>query len=245
MSQTPLISVVTPVYNAARYLPEAIASVREQRYEPLEIIVVDDGSTDSTPETVRSLGSDILYVRQENAGPAAARNRGLRLARGEFVGLLDADDQWPPDKLRIQLERFRAEPELEVVCGRIRYIQLEGGEKPNMRFEGPDQTVRHIHLGCGLFRRAVFEKVGLFDESLRFSEDHDWFLRARERDVKMVILKDVTLLYRLHSGNVTRGKDSQDFLLTRVLKKSLDRRRQAGKSGDLKRWSDYDEAGGA
>ena len=114
----PLVSVIVPSYNAARFLPEAIASVRRQHYEPLEILIVDDGSTDATPQLVPRLGADIRYFRKENAGVASARNVGLREARGEVIAFLDADDQWPDGKIGVQLARLEADPALEVVTGR-------------------------------------------------------------------------------------------------------------------------------
>ena len=126
MSATPLVSVIVPAYNAARFLPHAVESIRRQDYLPLEIVIVDDGSTDDTAEVARDLGSDIRYVYQPNAGPAAARNRGLEQARRELIAFLDADDEWPPDKLRIQVGRLLAEPELDVVTGRTHYIRLPG-----------------------------------------------------------------------------------------------------------------------
>jgi glycosyltransferase involved in cell wall biosynthesis len=242
MSDTP-VSAIIPVYNGAKRLSEAVASIRAQQHAPLEIVVVDDGSTDDTAAVAERLGGDVRCLRQANRGPSAARNAGLAAARGEYVGFLDVDDLWPTDKLRLQFARFVAEPELDVVLGRIQYLDLEGVEQAPMQFEGPDNTLSHVHLGSGLFRRAIFETVGVFDESLRFSEDHDWFLRAREKNVRMAILPEVTLIYRRHAGNVTRGKAIGDVGLLRVLKKSLDRRReQDGDARSLAPWSDYDDA---
>src|SRR5690349_13432849 len=101
-NQQPLISVIVPVYNGSDFLSEAIDSIRQQMYGSIEIIVVDDGSTDSTPQIIESFANSIQSIRQDNAGPAAARNAGIRLAHGEVIGFLDADDLWPPDKLKIQ-----------------------------------------------------------------------------------------------------------------------------------------------
>ncbi len=103
----PLVSVIVPCYNAARFLPEALATIRAQRYEPLEILVVDDGSTDNTPDVVSGFGSEVRYLRKPNGGPASARNLGLREARGEWIAFLDADDQWPEGKLELQAGRLR------------------------------------------------------------------------------------------------------------------------------------------
>src|SRR5579872_1776903 len=238
----PLVSVVIPVYNAAHFLPHAIESIRAQEYQSLEIIVVDDGSSDNCADVAKALGGDVRYERQENRGPSAARNRGLALARGEFIGFLDADDKWPAQKLSVQLGRLLAEPELALVLGRIQYVALPGGELPAYQFEGPENTITHVHLGSGLYRRRAFERIGGFDESIRFCEDVDWFLRARENGLAMRILRATTLLYRLHDQNMTRDRESPDRLLTHVLKRSLDRRRRGeGAVPSLAGWLSYDE----
>jgi glycosyltransferase involved in cell wall biosynthesis len=237
----PLLSVIIPVYNGAHFLPEAVASLRWQDYEPMEIIIVDDGSTDNCRDVASLLGSGIRYVRQDNAGPSAARNRGLALAQGEFIAFLDADDQWPRHKVSIQLARLLAEPELDLVLGRIQYIALPGGEIPDIEFESPDNTVSHVHLGSGLYRRRVFERIGTFDASLRYSEDVDWFLRARESVLAMRILRSTALLYRLHGQNMTRNS-KVNLPMAGVLKRSMDRRRREdGAIQPLPRWSSFDE----
>jgi glycosyltransferase involved in cell wall biosynthesis len=238
----PLVSVIIPAYNAAHFLPSAIESVRWQEYEPIEILIVDDGSTDNTEEVVGGLGDNIRYFRQENSGPSAARNRAISEARGEFIGFLDADDQWPRQKLSLQLGRFYAEPDLEVVLGRIQFIALPGRELPKIEFEGPDNSLTHVHLGSGLYRRSAIDRVGPFNESLRFCEDVDWFLRAREAGLPMRILQPITLLYRLHSDNMTMDRESSFRGTAVVLKHSLDRRRkQDGTAKPLPRWFSYDE----
>jgi len=238
----PLVSVVIPVYNAAHFLPHAIESIRAQEYDSLEIIVVDDGSSDNCAHVAQSLGSDVRYERQENRGPSAARNRGLALAHGEFIAFLDADDKWPVHKLSVQLGRLLAEPQLDLVLGRIQYVALPGGELPAYQFEGPENTITHVHLGSGLYRKRAFDRIGGFDESIRFCEDVDWFLRARENGLAMRILRTTTLLYRLHDQNMTRDRDSPDRLLTHVLKRSMDRRRTSqGAVPSLAGWLSYDE----
>jgi len=238
-----LVSVVIPAFNAASFLRGAIASIERQNYQPLEIIVVDDGSSDGTAEIVRSLASVTRYLHQENAGPAAARNHGLKYAQGEYIAFLDADDEWPAGKLDLQIGRLRAQPELDVVLGRIKYISLPGAAVLDIAFETEDRTLTHVHLGSGVYRREVFDSIGLFDESFRYCEDVDWFMRAREANISMVILGDVTLLYQLHSRNMTLHMPPSD--VARVMKRSLERRRRRGPGPpvNLKPWCDYDETG--
>ncbi len=240
----PLISVIVPAYNAARFLPEAIASIRSQRWEPLEILLVDDGSTDETPAVAEAL-EGIHVFRKENGGAASARNFGLRAARGEWISFLDADDLWPADKLTRLAPRLEADPSLDVVTGRTQYVRMEGALWLDYRFESPENTVSHIHLGAALYRRRAFERIGGLDESLRVGDDQDWFLRAREAGLRILIVGGVTLHYRLHGSNMTRGATAQGLELVEVLRRSLQRRRaRDGSAAELPPWSSFDELHG-
>ncbi len=241
MVKNPLVSVIMPVYNGEHFLREALESVRCQNYESLEIIVVDDGSHDGTADIASSYGNWIRYVHQENAGPAAARNRGLSLAQGELVAFLDVDDLWPEGKLSLQVERLINDPKLDIVLGRIQYVALPGAAPVEIPFETPEKTLIGVHLGCGVYRKSIFDKIGGFDETFRLGEDQDWFLRAREANVSMVILRETTLIYRLHGNNLTRNLSFRKSQFGMAIKKSLERRRKRGLS-TLGRWSDYDEA---
>lgn len=236
----PLVSVILPVCNGARFVGDALRSVGRQGYPNLEVIVVDDGSTDTTRAVVDATGIATLVLHQPNAGPAAARNRGLAVARGDLVAFLDADDLWPDGKLVLQLAHLARAPEVTVSLGRTRLVTQDGAVMPDVAFEDPDlHTVSDVYLGSGVFRRHVFETVGRFDRALRFGEDHDWFLRARELEIGVRVLRDVTLVRRLHRDNMTLARTPAEVALIRVLKQSLDRRRASG-TGDLPRWSDLD-----
>jgi glycosyltransferase involved in cell wall biosynthesis len=237
------VSVIIPAYNAEAFLPEAIESIQKQNYSPLEIIIIDDGSTDGTAELVSSMGNGIRYVYQSNSGPAAARNKGLAIAHGEIIAFLDSDDLWPSDKLYIQVTRLVNNSKVDIVMGRVQYIGSFTTRESKIPFESPDKTLVNIYLGCGVFRKEAFNKVGFFDETLRYSEDHDWFLRAREQGISITIIEQVTLYYRLHEQNMTRNKNTNGFQLAKVLKKSLDRRRNQnnGQVQLLTKLSDYDE----
>jgi glycosyltransferase involved in cell wall biosynthesis len=239
---TPLVSVIIPAYNCERFIAEAVESVKQQDYEPIEIIIIDDGSTDGTSSCVKRLGEDICYLYQSNRGPAAARNSGIRVAKGEVIAFLDADDYWPKNKLKIQMARMNRDPEIEVVLGRIQCTGLLTEADKRIRFEGPDNTMINVCLGSGVFRNSVFNQVGLFDESLHHHEDHDWFLRARENGVSITILKDITLHNRRNDYSMSRRKSKDDPSMIKILKKSLDRRRQNNALGDLlPKFFDFDD----
>ncbi len=238
----PIVSVILPVYNTAHLLPEAVRSVRAQRFEALEIVIVNDGSTDDTQEVIDGLGPDVRSFYQENQGPAAARNFALRESVGEVIAMLDADDLWPDGKLAMQLERLQRDEQLQVVGGRTELVSHDGTSLGPERFEGDDRRYSSVNLGACLFRRSAFDRVGFFDEGLRFSEDQDWFLRAREQGLPMLFLKEVTLIYRRHQGNMTLGKNGHDLMLPQVIRRSLQRRRAAAKeASNLSAWSSLDE----
>ena len=234
------VSVIIPVYNAERFLLEAVESVRRQGYQPMEIIIVDDGSTDSSASLISNLGDDIRFFSQEQQGPSAARNQGLAMARGDLIAFLDADDIWPQGRLHLQLERLQQDPSLEVVMGRTQYFGLLSAHRRKIRFEGPDNTAIIMHLGSALIRKLTFEKVGNFDESLSSFEDLDWFMRAREKGVSMLILKHITLQYRMHERNYSRTQSSEGGLI-RVLKKSVIRRKLNPLQVQLPNFYDFDE----
>ena len=222
-----LVSVIIPVYNGERYLGEAIESALAQDYRPIEVIVVNDGSADNTEAIAKRYEKDIIYVRQENRGPAAARNRGLHMSHGEFVGFLDADDLWSTNKLTLHLEPMAADPSLEIVLGLSQVMRLQDGND-KVIFKKWHDPILILLFGAALIRRSVFEKFGFFDETLRHSEDTDWFMRVREMGVSMTIIQEVTLFYRQHESNMTLDSVARNRFFIKAFKNSLDRRRQKG-----------------
>lgn len=236
MSDLPPYSVIIPAYNAVTFLAEAVANVRSQPHPPAEIIIVDDGSTDDTAALAQSLGPDIRCFHQTNQGPAAARNLGISQARHDILAFIDADDLWPANKIDRQLGYLAAHPEFEMVLGLHQAFQLvadpvDPSTPHRPRFAPPF----FIYLvGCGIYRRSVFDRVGLFDVTLRYSEDTDWFFRSWELDTPMHILFEPMLHYRIHAGGMTHGRDTVAKGFLRVIKKSLDRRRiQSGEPGTV------------
>ena len=217
-----VVSVVIPVFNGEAFLREAVQSVLDQKYSPLEIIIVDDGSTDDTERVARSLPENVRYLHQSNQGPAAARNRGIEHAQGSLIAFADADDLWPEGKLDVQLPYLMRDPAIEIVMGRIQQVRLSGEEFADPAFS--------VNLGSAVIRKSVFERVGLFDETMRYSEDVDWFMRAREGGAAIMTINEVTLLYRQHEQNMTRGKSTSELNVLKALKRSLDRRRDGSGS---------------
>jgi glycosyltransferase involved in cell wall biosynthesis len=221
------VSIIIPVYNGARFLAEAIESIYRQYYEPIEIIIVDDGSTDETPNLIAHLGQDIHYIRQPNQGPAAARNRGLKLANGELIAFLDADDLWPDEKLISQAGYLTVNPSIQFVQGLIQEIRLENRfDDSKMTQPQISKPYFNVNLGSFLFRRTVFDAIGSFDETLRQGEDMDFVIRAWENGLSKARMNSVALIYQKHRDNMTNGVTSQ-LLFTKLFKKYLDRCRES------------------
>ena len=182
----PVVSVVIPVFNGAPFVAKAVASVRAQTVKDVEIIVVDDGSTDGTQavlaELQRTMG--ITWFQQEHGGPARSRNRGIQAARGEFIALLDCDDVWLPQKLEEQLAMMRSRPNVGVVHTDYEVIAGDGVVLERVRARhSPEPLVRAFVGGHAalpstlLIRRQVLEKVGGLDSELYGSEDPDLTIR--------------------------------------------------------------------
>jgi glycosyltransferase involved in cell wall biosynthesis len=225
-SQRPSVSVIVPVYNGAAFLADAVDSIGRQTQPPDEVIVIDDGSTDATP-AIAARWRGIRYRYQPNAGPAAARNRGLEMATGDIIGMLDADDLWPSERMRLLLTRLAEDPTLDAVLGRTQFIARQPGD------EGPHgepltEPVVALTLGGALFRRSAFERVGRFDTRMPCAEDLDWFLRALEQRLCMAAIDRVTLLYRMHAANMTRDGSAVHHGIATALRESIVRRRTAG-----------------
>ncbi len=229
LHDSPLVSVIIPVYNGERFLAEALHGVLAQDYRPLEIVVVDDGSTDATPAIAAQFADSIRYVRQSRRGPGAARNTGLRLARGEVVAFLDVDDAWPTAKLRRQVGYLAAHPEVDIVQGLIVQQQWDASAPgAGMVFEDVSEPYQFVNLGSAVYRRSVFETVGPFDETLAENEDTDWYMRAWEHSVPKVVQDQIALFYRRHDQNMTQTTLHPHLKMTRLFKRHLDRVRGAG-----------------
>jgi glycosyltransferase involved in cell wall biosynthesis len=234
----PLISCIVPVFNGERYLPEALESIFQQTYRPIEVIVADDGSTDGTAVVVASYGNHIRYLRQPNAGAPAARNLGLKAASGDFITFLDADDLWHREKLARQMARFAAHPELDLCVTHLQNFWIpelheEAARLQNHRFA---QALPGYVTQTLLARRSLFERVGGFNDTLRVGDIKDWFLRVAEQGAVMELLPDVLVYRRLHKANLSveagtrRMRPLMQDSLLQVVKASLDRRRGQNKA---------------
>jgi glycosyltransferase involved in cell wall biosynthesis len=228
---SPLVSVVIASYNMARYMALAVESALNQTYRNVEVLVIDDGSTDDTPAVIARFSVDdrVRYISQRNRGQAAAKNRGIRAARGDYIAFLDADDYWAPERLALQVPLLMQSNKTGVVYSRLRYIDEAGNESSisdNELFRGKVSGalfVRNfIAFGTSLVRRECFERMGGFDESLRMGIDYDLWLRiSTEYDFDYI---DRPLLYyRRWSGQMSNDTMARYLngiqIMTRFLEK--------------------------
>jgi glycosyltransferase involved in cell wall biosynthesis len=224
-----LVSCIVPAYNAERYLREALDSIFAQTYRPIEVIVVDDGSTDRTAAIVAEYGQPVVYLHQPNAGHGAARNRGVEVAHGEYLAFLDADDLWHPEKLTRQVARFEVRPELDMCVTHAQNFWAPDLAEEAARFEGSNYAgpLPGYVFPTLMVRRAFFDRVGPLDVTLRLGDDNDWFLRAYDHGATVELLPEILFKRRIHgSNNSFRTIDDATEAMLSVVKKTLDRRRR-------------------
>jgi glycosyltransferase involved in cell wall biosynthesis len=219
------VSIVIPVWNGARFLGEALASARAQRWAPLEILVVDDGSSDGSAGLAAATPG-VRVVSQVHAGVAAARNRGLAEARGELIAWLDADDRLAPDKLEVQAQLHLDRPELGFSFCHEEVALEPGQPRPSWLASGGGGPV--YGTGAMVARAWAFARVGRFDERLTLGEDTDWILRALDLGVPMAVVPRALFTRRVHDGNLSRGRPPGGAVLLRLLRESIARKRGGG-----------------
>jgi glycosyltransferase involved in cell wall biosynthesis len=221
----PVVSVVVPAFEAEATLAEALASIHNQGMgSAVEIIVVDDGSSDRTA-AVAAADPDVHLIRQPNAGPAAARNRGIAAARGDFLTFLDADDHWEPGRLPLLVQRLHDHAEIDMVQGLIQRQRQKTSPAGEITIQPEFAPYNFINLGAGVYRRQLFERVGGFDESLGDAEDTDWILRAWEAGARKLVTPEVFLHYRVHDASITLGGTRNRLSVVKILHRHLSRLR--------------------
>lgn len=227
-----------PAYNARPFIEDAIRSVLNQDYPNIELVLVDDGSIDGTPEAAEQFGSRVKVLRQKNAGPATARNRGIAAARGDFIAFLDADDVWLPGKVSLQVQYLQDHPTVGVVFGGFLrwYSQADRSFSAAPAPVNLDSQVRLVpeHSGwiykdilldsviciiTAMIRRSVIETVGNFDESLKTGEDYDFWLRV-SRQFPAAEFDRTLAYYRMHASSTTKvpRKENNEY---EVLRRTL------------------------
>ena len=241
LPRAPFVSVIIPVYNCADFLGQAIDSVLNQTFMDLEIIVVDDGSTDRTPEVSAQYSDQITYIRQANGGNAAARNRGVVEARGRWLCFLDADDLWEPKKLERQLLDLLRHPEWMISFVRARKFFASGDSEPipadPAESELWDKLAFYQPFGSShsgmMLHASCLEQVGGFDDALRLSVDWDLFIRLADR-YRIRVSPEFLVHHRQHSSNTTGDAELRLRMYLACLNKH--RRLFCSKRGMRRQW---------
>lgn len=221
-----LVSVVIPAHNSQKYIVPALDSILAQKHRPIEILVVDDGSTDSTTGMVRGYAPEVRLIEQQQSGHPASRNAGVRAAAGEFLGFLDHDDLWSPDKLERQIAAFRYNSTLDLVFGHIQnFFTPEMTPEERARLAVPLDPLPGLLQGAMLARRRSFDRVGPFSEVRGTGDFLDWYGRAMLAGMKMEMLTETVVFRRIHATNYqrTHHHERRQYLL--AVKELLDRRR--------------------
>lgn len=226
-STQPLVSVVIATYNMGQYLSLAIDSILQQTWKNLEVIVVDDGSTDSTEEVMEQYRDDtkVIYIKNENQGQPKAKNCGIKNTKGDFIAFCDADDFWEKNKLELQIPQF-ANPKVGVVYSEVSFI-----DEHNNRYTKDDHEVRYsgkvtnqmlienfVPFGTSVIRRECINQNGIFDEEFRMGIDWDLWLRY-SLDWEFVYVPQQTYVYRVWSGQMSNNYRGRYDHANRILRK--------------------------
>ncbi|MCP5002593.1 MAG: glycosyltransferase [Planctomycetes bacterium] len=237
-TKKPLVSVVIPTFNSGKFVVQAVKSVLEQSYRSLEVLVVDDGSTDNTKVLLSDFNDSIKYHYRENKGPSAARNFGIKMAKGEYVSFLDADDLWIPGKIEVQLDFFERYRDLgllfsdveefdedKILPKRFSYAVQSYGKDGASQVYFQEAYVKllmnnFICTSTVMVRSESFKKAGFFDESLRIVEDRDMWLRIAAH-FKIARLPLVLTKKRKHDSNISANPEIHISSQIKVLEKHL------------------------
>jgi glycosyltransferase involved in cell wall biosynthesis len=227
MKTNPTVSVIIPAYNRAQWIGASIQSVLDQTYTDYEIIVVDDGSTDDTAEVIRAFTDRVRYVYQENGGAAAARNRGMRESRGEYLAFLDSDDLFMPEKLQKQVEYLQHNPHIGMVYSAYSNIDGNNNELGIVSAQHTGHIYRQFLFHCNIqtstimIRRQVAKAVGEFDVYLRLPEDIDYWIRIA-RHYEIGAIDEPLSRFRTHPGNIERDPEKILNYFLYIAEKNLD-----------------------
>lgn len=226
----PSVSVIIPSYNAERWIKSTLDSVLAQTYSDIEIIVIDDGSTDDTVSVVSKNYPEIKLISQTNQGVAAARNKGIENASGEWIAFLDADDIWLPNKIRDQFELLATDPEAQMVYSSWHvWPSQTSSPDPELlcvlqkvtnntdEFRGPSGWIYpelledcYVWTSTVLAKRTLFEHIGKFDTTLKIGEDYDLWLRASQSTKILRVAKPLAL-YRIHPTSLTKSTPLENY----------------------------------
>jgi len=230
-NEEPLVSVIIPTYNSAKFISGSVSSVTNQTYSNIEILIIDDGSTDNTEAVVQALSGPIRYIKQINSGPSSARNRGIAQSKGKYIAFLDVDDEWEPSKIESQVIFFENDKNLSIVA--TGYVRCDAGLSPvetivlaipsKNRGVVPFRMLlekNQLLTSSIMIKKQTLDECGFFDEKIYFGEDWDLWVRTAQLG-GIGYIQTPLAKYRAHGGGLTGkldDKNMQDWLA--VIKKN-------------------------
>ena len=233
------ISVIIPTYNRKNTLPRAVESVLNQTYKPVKIIVVDDGSTDGTKEWFSEMYPLVHYIYQVNSGVSLARNTGINSARGDWIALLDSDDEWLPDKLELQVKLLQNNAELRFchtneiwIRNGVRINQMKKHQKYGGNIFKKCLDICRISPSSSLFHTSVIKDVGRFDESLDVCEDYDLWLRITAKYPVLFLDQPLIKKFGGHTDQLSRVFGGIEQYRIRSLEKILTSKSLSGSQSE-------------
>jgi glycosyltransferase involved in cell wall biosynthesis len=225
----PTVTAAIPVRNGEAYLGEAIESVLAQSRPCEQVIVVDNGSTDRSAEIARAYAPAVELASEPRKGIGAARNAAFRAASGRHIAFLDADDLWEPTKTAVQLAALESQPEIEIVFGHVRqFVSPDLAAADAAALSVPATPQPGLYLGAMLAARSAVEAIGPWPEDVKVSDGLSFMLRMRELGVASAMLDDTVTLRRVHGANHSIHNRAERAEFARMIKRSLDRRREGG-----------------
>jgi len=235
MNSGPKVSIIIPTYNQSQYLEEAIESVLNQTYKNIEIIIVDDGSTDNTSEVVKSFDNKIIYIQQKNKGASGARNTGIKKANGQYIAFLDADDMWLKNKLEKQIEFIQNNPEIGLL-GTGCYQMIDMSKMIHKKiFPAKNEILQKDLIKYNPFiqssvmiKKDVFNHIDLYDEKFKESEDYDLWLRIAQK-YKVANLEQSLVTKKYYAKGLSKDKDNKQLYFALKAKKNSINRGQYSK----------------
>jgi glycosyltransferase involved in cell wall biosynthesis len=224
-----LLSVIVPTYNAEAYLAETLTSVFAQNWNALELLVVDDGSSDGSLAVAERFGSALRTFACPHRGLAATRNCGIKAARGAFLLHLDADDLLTPNSIAVRMAHFDSDPLLDIVTGRLRcFLSPDMKAEDRGRYRVPAVPQQGHLPGAAIIRAGAFDRFGLMDERFEVNADLEWSVRARDQGARIRLIEDVVVRRRIHGRNMSLARKQElDSSRLQIVSASLARRRNA------------------
>ncbi len=221
-----LISCIIPVYNGSAYIAAAIDSVLNQSMPVDELIVVDDGSEDSSPQILQQYSGKLRYIRKDHSGIIQTLNEGLRAANGDFITFLDADDLWHIDKTKLQFNSLSDHSEVDICfCHIQEFVSPELPEHVKSQLSFREEPLRGVGKTSAMFRKRCFDTIGFFSPDVQMGDFLEWYGRAMDEGIRSDMLDEVLTYRRVHLHNFTRKQRPLIQNYTHILKKSLDRKR--------------------